>query len=268
MIAPQDTPANRPFELRLDALDVTLFDAIGAQSTRRDQRSLLACQCAVRAAVTPYVYLEIGSHLGGSLQPHVLDPACAVMHSIDPRPFDQPDQRGVRFAYPGNSTGRMLDHLEGLRPDARARVRCYEQSAPAIDPAAIAPAPQLCFIDGEHTDAAVRADFAFCRRVLAPEGLILFHDAGIVYNALAAIIDELDAEAVAYRAVALPDAVFAIEFGDRGLLESAALAAVQRDGYRGYLATLQSNDSYRQFFSRWPFPWLRRLRTLGSSSRG
>lgn len=218
--------------------------------------------------VSTYVYLEIGSHLGGSLQPHVLDSACAVMHSIDPRPADQPDQRGVRFAYPGNSTERMLDNLTRLSADARSRIRCYEQPTTALDPAVIAPAPHLCFIDGEHTDAAVMADFAFCRRVLAPDGLILLHDAGIVYNALAAIISGLDAEGVRYHAAALPDAVFAIEFGSAGLLEGASLAEARRDGYRGYVATLQTNDHYRQFFGRWPFRVLRRLRGFGALPRG
>lgn len=247
---------------------MTLFDAVDAQSTPRDRRSLLACQQAVRTLVSPYIYLEIGSHLGGSLQPHVLDPSCAVMHSIDPRPADQPDQRGVRFAYPGNSTARMLENLERLSGDARGRIRCYRQSTPAIDPAIVVPAPHLCFIDGEHTDAAVIADFAFCRTVLAPNGLILLHDAGIVYNALASIVSALDAEGVTYRAAALPDAVFAIEFGAGGLLDGASMAEARRDGYRGYLATLQTNDHYRQFFGRWPFRVLRRLRAFGALPRG
>lgn len=218
--------------------------------------------------VSPYTYLEIGSHLGGSLQPHVLDPSCEVMHSIDPRPADQPDQRGVRFAYPGNSTARMLDNLERLSADARRRIRCYEQATAGIDPASITPAPHLCFVDGEHTDAAVVADFAFCRQVLAPNGLILLHDAGIVYNALAAIVSALDAEGVAYRAAALPDAVFAFEFGAAGLLDSASLAEARRDSYRGYLATLQTNDHYRQFAGRWPFRLLRRVRAFGMLPRG
>ena len=63
-----------PFDARVAALDLSLFDAIPSQSSAWDRRSLLACQAAIRQRIGRYVYLEIGSHLGGSLQTHVLDP--------------------------------------------------------------------------------------------------------------------------------------------------------------------------------------------------
>jgi hypothetical protein len=254
---------------RLALLDVSLFDAVDAGSSHLDRRSLLACQHAVRSRVPTYVYLEIGSHLGGSLQPHVLDPSCAVMHSIDPRPLEQPDARGPRLAYPGNSTERMLSNLDRLSQDARIRIRCYEQSTASLPPTAIDPRPQLCFIDGEHTDDAVTTDFAFCRQVLAPSGgLILFHDAAIIYNALADILKELDEAGEPYRAWALPDVVFAIEFGTMGILDGPELEPVRRDTHLGYLASLRFNDPYRRFFNRWPFAQLRRVVTLATRRSG
>src|SRR5690606_19727167 len=62
------------FSARLQHQDTTIFAGIPSESTLWDRRSLLACQDAIRTRWSPYIYLEIGSHLGGSLQPHVLDP--------------------------------------------------------------------------------------------------------------------------------------------------------------------------------------------------
>lgn len=256
-------PTDDAFSARVHGLDTTLFDAIPSESTRWDRRSLLACQHAVRSRWSPYVYLEIGSHLGGSLQPHVLDPRCATAHSIDPRPARQPDARGQRFAYPGNSTARMLQNLAAAGGDIH-RVVCHEQPAGRLDPNAFGPAPHLCFIDGEHTDAAVVADFAFCQRVVAPGGLILVHDAHIVYNALGAIVASLDRAGTAYRACHLPDSLFAIELGDGALLDGPALAPVPRESHRGYVLSLQQTDHYRRFANRWLFRALRKVRAAAA----
>lgn len=41
---------------------------------------------------------------------------------------------------------------------------------------AISPAPDLVFIDGEHTEAMVRADFAAMKAVASEHAVYLFHD--------------------------------------------------------------------------------------------
>jgi hypothetical protein len=258
----QPSSSSEAFDERLARLDLSLFAAIPSQSTDGDRRSLLACQLAVRRRVSRYVYLEIGSHLGGSLQPHVQDPACGELHSIDTRPTVQPDARGVPFAYPDNSTERMLSGLARLDPTVRARVRCYDAPTRTLDPDRITAAPHLCFIDGEHTDAAATADFAFCRRVLAPSGLILFHDASVIYNALWQIVEDLDRSGVSYRACALPDVIFAVEFGTWNLLDGPELAPVRRESFRGYLFSLRANDPYRRLAHRWPLRAYRKLRAI------
>jgi len=259
--------ADDVFSARVNRLDTTLFDAIPSESTPWDRRSLLACQSAVRMRWSPYVYLEIGSHLGGSLQPHVLDPRCATAHSIDPRPSVQPDARGQRFGYPGNSTARMLANLAAAGGDAH-RVVCHEETAAGLNPDAFVPKPHLCFVDGEHTDAAVLADFALCQRVVAPGGLILFHDAHVIYNALDTIVASLDRAGTGYRACHLPDSLFAIELGDGALLEGPALAPVRRESHRGYVASLQQTDDYRRFSNRWLFRALRKIRAVASRAIG
>ena len=77
------------FESMIRDLDLGLFAQITSQSTESDKRSLLAVQDAVREIVGPegkYNYLEIGSYLGGSIQPHLIDQRCERIFSIDKRP--------------------------------------------------------------------------------------------------------------------------------------------------------------------------------------
>lgn len=250
-----------PFETRVAALDLSLFDAIPSQSSLSDRRSLLACQAAVRQRTNGYVYLEIGSHLGGSLQTHVLDPRCVRMHSIDPRPGWQPDARGVDFAYPENSAARMMAALTAVAAGGASRVVTYETDTGTLDASAIAPAPHLCLIDGEHTDTALRRDFDFCRALMPAGGLVLCHDTPVIYNGLAAVVDALDAAHVPYQAALLPDTILAIDLGPTGVLDSPLLAAARADSFRGVLASLRANDHYRAFANRWPWGPLRRWRS-------
>lgn len=254
-------------DARVDALDVSLFDAIESQSTTWDRRSLLACQAAVARRFGSYVYLEIGSHLGGSLQTHVLDSRCSRMFSIDPRPRRQADARGVDFHYRGNSTAHMLQALTRLSAEGAARVTTYEADTTSLDPTSVKPSPHLCFIDGEHTDAAVVRDFAFCRAAMPDGGLVLCHDTPVVYRGLTEIVRELDALGTPYAAALLPDTLLAIDLGATGLLDAPQLAHVRANAFRGTLFSLCNNDHYRQFANRWPWGPLRRWRSRWSAPR-
>jgi len=256
------------FGERLHALDITLFDGIPSQSTGLDRRSLLAAQGAIRARFGSYVYLEIGSHLGGSVQTHVMDPACARIYSIDRRPLAQPDARGQDSDYAGNSTARMIENLTRVAGDGVAKVVTFDTDASAVSPASISPPPHLSFIDGEHTDPAFLSDFSFCRRVMGDRGLVVSHDGLVIYHGIAAALSTLerdgvpfdaDASAVPPASISPPpqfsfidgehtDPAFLSDFsfcrrvmGDRGLVLchdglviyhgiAAALATLERDG--------------------------------------
>lgn len=81
------------FADRIAALDTQLFDHIESQTSEDDRKSLLAVHSSVAARTDPFSYLEIGSHLGGTLQVVIADPRCTRVVSIDPRPPWQPDDR-------------------------------------------------------------------------------------------------------------------------------------------------------------------------------
>ena len=219
-----------PFAARLAAADLSLFASVPTQSTTGDRRSWLALQAAVRGREGGYVYLEIGSHLGGSIQQHIVDPRCRRVFSIDKRPLVQPDDNRGACHYEGNSTARMLENLRALAPDALTRVVTFDAETRGLDPAVIAEAPDYCFIDGEHTQEAVLADFAFCRRVSKPDAAIGFHDDFIVYPALRRIVRQLQAEGVGFVARKLDGGTFVILLGDGPATRDRGVLALGQDG--------------------------------------
>lgn len=168
---------------RVEALDLELFSAIKSQSSAVDRRSWLAIQRAVRRS--GYVYLEIGSYLGGSLQQHLVDPQCRQLYSIDDRPLYSPDARGQAITY-RVATDDMFRNLRQLA--SLDRLVTFESDARAVDRALIAKAPTFCFIDGEHTIDAVRSDFSFCLEICDPNAVIAIHDAPLMIAGLRAIV--------------------------------------------------------------------------------
>jgi len=245
------------FDKALAALDLALFEKIESQTMPDDKQSLLACQLAVRELKPGYVYLEIGSYLGGSIQPHLLDDKCSVIYSIDRRPEVQPDARGIDWTYRNNSTARMLETLKQVREDL-SKIETIDGDTSSIDPSRVDRKVDLCFIDGEHTDHACLRDFRFCMDVLNENGVILFHDAQVTYNGIADSIAHLEKTAKSFRAYSLPNYVFAIEIGDFPMHKSTAVNDRLVDNYRSYIPSLASNDHYRNFYNRFPFGAIRR----------
>lgn len=259
-MAVSEREVKQNFESLLEGLDIKLFEKISSQTTDRDKRSLLACQLAVRTLRPGYTYLEIGSYLGGSLQPFLLDDECQRIYSIDKRPPVQPDERGINYEYLNNSTQRMLDNLRGISEAGLSKIITIDDDASNIAAERIEQRPQMCFIDGEHTDTAAFADFSFCLKVLDKDGLLVFHDAPVVYNGLARIVAYLEEQGIRFRAYNLPDTIFVIEVGEFPLHRTEYIQEMLLNNHVGYLMSLQYNDHYRQFANRPLFKWLRHLK--------
>jgi hypothetical protein len=250
------------FEETLARLDPSLFGHIESQSTRLDQRSLLALHQVYHARGQAFVYLEIGSHLGGSLQALVRDPLCRQIISIDSRPKSQPDERGMDYDYPENSTARMLQLLGGIPGADLGKIHPLDASTENLKPNDISPTPEFCFIDGEHTDQAVLRDARFCLSVVKENGCIVFHDAGIIYRGLFNFVNELKAAKRSFRAYNLPDSIFVVELGPNGLAESEPVHSLLLNNHEGYLWSLMANDGYRTTLNRPFFRFLRRLKWI------
>ncbi len=235
----------------IDALDLRLFDRIPSQTTADDRRSLLAVQRAVARHFGAYAYLEIGSHLGGSIQPHLLDPRCRRIYSIDPRPVHQADDRGIEAHYPDNSTARMLENLQAIDHHRVERIETFELTSRDVDLARIDDPPHLCFIDGEHTTAAVLADVDLCRRVGHPDVSIVFHDADVIWMALGRVLRQLDREGADASAIVLGGSVMVIAFGQSPLRRDATIQGLRRSKTRYFLRSA-AYDLYRRGRRLWP----------------
>ena len=255
------------FESAIADLDLNLFSKIDSQSTEHDKQSFLAIQLAVRKLRPGYNYLEIGSYLGGSIQPHLLDDQCARIYSIDKRPEKQPDARGFDYTYLNNSTERMLEKLRAVAPEKMDKITTIDGDSRSIDSAEIKEKIDLCFIDGEHTDAAVLSDFKFCLDVLNENGCIAFHDAQITYNGIASCIRYLEQSGVAFHAYCLPSIVFVIEIGDFPMHNEPRIFDRLVNNHQSYLYSLQDNDHYRKFANKYPFRVARNFisRVLGGN---
>jgi hypothetical protein len=249
------------FQQKLKRLDVGLFKHVLSQSTEEDRRSLLALQSAVREEHSEFVYLEIGSYQGGSLQPFVVDPRCKRILSIDPRPYTLPDSRGTE-KYPDNSTARMLQWLGQIPGADLAKIQTFEEGTDTLKPEAISVTPDLCFIDGEHTDAAALRDARFCLSVAKPDGCIAFHDANLIYGALDQFLKELQQAGRAFRPYVLPDSLFAIDLGAARYGEVEPVSGRRAENYKAYLAGMLANDWYRYAYHLPVYRFLRKIRRL------
>jgi hypothetical protein len=251
---------------QVNALDPGLFQRIESQTTDAERRSLLAVQRATAARHGSYVYLEIGSHLGGSIQPHLLDPRCARIFSIDPRPLQQPDDRaeGFVYTYENNSTERMLDLLRTVDSQQVDKITCFDADAVQVDPSAVKPAPHLLFIDGEHTNRAVLSDFRACSHFMAEGATVLFHDYGFVAAAVDEICATLGASGHPYLGVRLDGSLFALFMDPAMVRTDPHLFRLYRRHQRA-----QRRDKLRSIASmRTPDPVWRLLRFLKRLMRG
>src|SRR5947209_5586019 len=198
---------------RIDKQDTSLFGYVLSQSTENDKKSLLALQSAFRQR-KEYIYLEIGSYRGGSLQPYVVDEKCRQLISIDPRPYSLPDERGEKLSYWENTTRGMLDALAKVPGGNLAKIKTIEEGTDTLSSSGLGCRPDFCFVDGEHTDSAVVRDARFCLSAIQENGCIAFHDSNIVYKGISAFLDELKRAGRAFRAFHLPDSVVFVELDE------------------------------------------------------
>jgi hypothetical protein len=254
---------------RIEQLDLSLFrNALSAnpekdllQNTDEDRRTLLALQAVMRRQFPGYTYLEVGSYKGSSLQPHVVDPLCGRILSIDPRPGATPDSRGPQH-YEPVSAASMLEWLKRIPGADVSKIKTFETTTAGMNGKIIGARPQWCFVDGEHTDQAVLADARFCLSVMAENGVIVFHDANLVFDGLQQFLKELSASGRSFHPHILPDSVFIIEVGPARFCESEPMSGRIEENYKAYLAGMAANDWYRRAYHLPVYRVLRKIRRL------
>jgi hypothetical protein len=201
------------FHERIRDRDQRLFEYVPSGTGPRDRDTLLAVQNAVASVVRDYSYLEIGSHLGGSLQPHLVDTRCRRAYSIDLRTVRQVDDRAPSCVIDygsDNTTENMINLLNDVPGSEMTKLVCFDVDASQVPASEIQDAPHLAFIDGEHTKQAVQSDFAFVHQVSRSDATILFHDYLIIRPGIREIETHLRTNGVSFRSAKLGGSIYAI----------------------------------------------------------
>jgi len=215
----------------IEALDTAAF-IVWSETSEYDKISFLRIQKLIRAHVANYVYVEVGSHLGGTLAPHLADPRCRTVISIDPRPGELQDVRGRSFAYEGNSTTRMIEGLEQVLPEGcLTKLRTFDLDAAEVCHADISARADLVMIDGEHTIVAAFSDVMSLLPIIAADAVISFHDANLVADAIQNLERFFRYASIEFATVFLRDNVCAI--GLRGMAEHVAAELGPHSNDRG-----------------------------------
>lgn len=204
----------------LEALDPAAF-TVESQTSNADKASFLRIQRLVRSQTAGYAYIEVGSHIGGTLAPHLADPQCYSAISIDPRPSQQDDARGRFFAYDNNSTSRMIEILSAAIPEiCLAKLVTFDLDAAQVRHADLPARADLLLIDAEHTTTAAFSDSMSLLPGLGHDAIVSYHDANLVADAIQNLERFLVCTGVAFTTVFLRDNVCAIAL--RGMAEHVA----------------------------------------------
>jgi len=170
---------------------------ISSQTSAKDKLFLLNAINTIKSrGITNFKYIEIGSFMGGSLTPFLIENTCSLIVSVDERERQQPDERGAKFDYSGITHETMIDNLTSHGMDVSklithdGSISTYDRGNNKFD---------IAFIDGEHTDIACCRDFAWTYPMMKESSIILFHDSSIVYRALAIILELMHEKKVEFQ---------------------------------------------------------------------
>lgn len=147
-----------------------------------------------------YVYLEIGSYLGGSLYTHLLDSKCQAAWSVDLRSTAKIlDERNIDYAYTTTTKDMLNVFKQNNVPTNKLHtVDGTIQHVPTVP-------VDLVFIDGEHTNTAAYADAVEALRF--QPSIIMFHDDWIVWQGIDKFLQYL-------RSNNIPSAVYKMLHSD------------------------------------------------------
>lgn len=169
---------------------------ITSQTSDTDKIYLLKTIETVMLKEPSFKYLEVGSYMGGSLTPFLLERACTLVASIDERGRYAPDERGAKFDYSKTTSKSMVEKLiehgmdtsKLLIHDGTAQTFNFDNNY--FD---------VAFIDGEHTDVACVRDFIWIYPKMKSSSIILFHDSTIIHKGLSIILELLAEKGIQFK---------------------------------------------------------------------
>ena len=174
---------------------INTFFPIHSQTSREDKVFLINTIRLLNSNLNSYNYLEIGSYLGGSLTPFIIDKKCKKILSIDKRNLKLSDERGENFDYKNIPEKKMFLNIKKYNLSTKkiktfnGKIKDFKKKNDKYD---------LVFIDGEHTDHNCYEDFLYSLNFIKKNSIVMFHDSPVIYKAISLIFIYLDKEKIPY----------------------------------------------------------------------
>jgi hypothetical protein len=178
--------------------NINKYFPIQSQTSEQDRVFIFDVLNLMKRSVGQFHYIEIGSFMGGSLAPFLIEDNCLSILSIDERERQQPDERGALYDYGSITSEKMIDNLHehGL---STSKLRVFDGSIDSVPPQNIK--FDLGFIDAEHTDEAAFRDYLYIMDFMNEDCLIMFHDSSLVSKALRHILIMLRKQGAPFHSI-------------------------------------------------------------------
>ena len=169
---------------------------ISSQTSDTDKIFILKTIETVLLNEPIFKYIEVGSFMGGSLTPFLMERGCSLVASIDERGKHSSDERGAKFDYSEITSKSMIDKLISHGIDISkllihdGTVKTFHCDENTFD---------IAFIDGEHTDVACVRDFIWIYPKMKNNSIILFHDSTIIHKGLSIILELLVEKGIQFK---------------------------------------------------------------------
>ena len=156
---------------------------ISSQTSDTDKLILLKIIIFLKRIKKKFNYLEIGSFLGGSLTPFLMETSCKSIVSVDKRNQKQDDERNEEWSYKNIYEKDMINGLKkhGLNTSKlktfNGDIKNFKTNKKF----------DLSFIDGIHTDTNTFSDFLNVLNLSTRDSIVLFHDSSIIFKSISMI---------------------------------------------------------------------------------
>lgn len=182
--------------MKKDISKLKKFFPISSQTSNEDKLVLLKIITFLKNKKKKgFYYLEIGSFLGGSLTPFLMEDKCKLVMSIDKRNQNLDDERNEKWNYQSVSENDMFNKIKNFKLSTK-KLRTFNgdisnfKSRNKFD---------LVFIDGIHTDKNTFSDFICAHKLTKNDSIILFHDSSIIFKSITIIDILLQSQKIKFK---------------------------------------------------------------------
>jgi len=173
--------------------EIKKFFPINSQTSFEDKHILLKVKEMI--SKNDFNYLEIGSFLGGSLTPFLIDKKCKIVISIDKRNQNLEDERNEKQSYENVGTNYMINNLKKYNLDIH-KLKTFNGD---VENFKTSIKFDLAFLDGVHTDINTFSDFINVYEMVKKDSIILFHDSSIIFKSINIIDTMLNKKKLKYK---------------------------------------------------------------------